>query len=200
VQEKIILKSIELFLEHGIKTVTMDVIAKKLGISKKTLYQYFDNKNALVMGVVDFHFQEEKKVLYQIIEDDQMNSLEKMIQIIKHITTVFSNLKPIFIQDIQKYYPKVWRQVETFQEEHILFTIEKNIKEGMSTKWFRAELNPIFIARLYLAKSFELIRLITKNQTTSTFTNLFKEMISYHLFGIIHQDKINQLEKKLSEL
>lgn len=199
-QEKIILTSIELFMEQGIKAVTMDVIAKELGMSKKTLYQYFENKNALVTGVVDFHFQEEKKVLYQITEDNQMNSLEKMIQIIKHITTVFSSLKPIFIQDIQKYYPKVWRQVEAFQEEHILFTIEKNIKEGMSTQWFRAELNPIFIARLYLAKSFELIRLISTNQTTSTFATLFKEMISYHLFGIIHQDKINQLEKKLSEL
>lgn len=199
-KEIILNRTLDLFLSDGIRAITLEFLARDLKISKKTLYQFFENKKSLVFEVIQYHFKEEELAMNHIVKQTEINAVEKMLLIAQRILTVFSAMKPILIHDIQKYYPKLWINIQAQQHQFISKIITNNITDGKKTLWFRKDIQPQVIAQLYIAQSFELIRLVSISFQNASFSEFFIQMISYHLNGIIHPNKINYLEKKLAEI
>ena len=96
VQERILLKSDELFRKFGIRAVTMDEIALNSGISKKTVYQYFKDKNELVDAVMMTHFDSNYKKCETCCKEAS-NAIEEIFMLMKHIGEDFRNLNPIIL-------------------------------------------------------------------------------------------------------
>src|ERR1700752_3026143 len=94
----------ELFLKAGIRSVTMDDIAKHLGMSKKTIYQFFKDKNELVMALVKKKLQDDEDQMCALISQSG-NVIEEMINMMKCSEEIFSRINPIVIHDLQKYHP-----------------------------------------------------------------------------------------------
>src|SRR5271156_6303064 len=92
--ERIIEGSLELFLTAGIKSVTMDDIAKHLGMSKKTIYQFFKDKNELVLALVKKKLQQDEDQMCAIIGKSG-NVIEEMINMMKCSEEMFSRINPI---------------------------------------------------------------------------------------------------------
>ncbi|MDB5145664.1 MAG: hypothetical protein JWQ66_4377, partial [Mucilaginibacter sp.] len=107
--ERIISGGEELFLKAGIKSVTMDDIAKHLGMSKKTIYQFFKDKNELVFALVRKKLQDDEDQMCAIISKSG-NVIEEMINMMKCSEEIFSRINPIVIHDLQKYHPEAWKQ------------------------------------------------------------------------------------------
>ena len=112
--ERIILGAEELFLKAGIKSVTMDDVARHLGMSKKTIYQFFKDKNELVIGLVRKKIQEDEEQMEEIL-NKSTNVIEGMINMMKCSEDIFSRINPIVIHDIQKYHPEAWKQFQNFK-------------------------------------------------------------------------------------
>ena len=199
-KEVILNRALELFLSDGIRAITLDFLARDLKMSKKTLYHFFENKKSLVLEVIQYHFNEEEQAMIEIVNQTELNAVEKMLLIAKRVLTVFSSMKPILINDIQKYYPKIWINIQAHQHQFISEIITDNITIGKKTGWFREEAQPNIIAQLYIAQSFELIRLVSLSFKKTSFSELFIQMITYHLNGIIHPKKIDYLQTKLAEI
>src|SRR3978361_709860 len=106
----------ELFLQAGIKSVTMDDIARHLGISKKTIYLFFKDKNELVMALVKKKLQEDEDQMSEIISNSG-NVIESMINMMKCSEEIFSRINPIVIHDMQKYHPDAWKQFQNFKSK-----------------------------------------------------------------------------------
>jgi TetR/AcrR family transcriptional regulator, cholesterol catabolism regulator len=94
-----------LFRRYGIRSVTMDEIAKQLSMSKKTLYQYFADKDAIVDAVFAAHIQKDEiECVHQ--KENSANAVDEIFMVIDMIEEMFSNMNPSILYDIKKYHPK----------------------------------------------------------------------------------------------
>ena len=129
-----------LFFQYGIRSVTMEDIAKELSISKKTIYQYFKDKDEIVLKVSKQVFVKELAQMHHIHEQCE-NVIHEMVLISRYIRQHVAEANPSAMHDMQKFYPEAWRVFLTFKNES-LNLIESTIKKGMSEGYFRTGNKP----------------------------------------------------------
>ncbi len=139
----------ELFCRFGIKNVTMDDIARHLGVSKKTVYQQFEDKNKIVLMLVE-KWIHEHNIKFEEIEKKSKNSIEEILFTMQYMSSVFANVNPNMFFDMPKYHPEAWQLFKKFKEEKVLQMIVKNIEHGREQGLYRNDFNIKIIARLRL--------------------------------------------------
>lgn len=137
----------ELFFKYGIKSVTMDDIAKHLSISKKTIYQFYGDKNEIVDTLMRLKLEEDKTIIQQIHLESE-NVITEVFGLMKHMSQMFSKLIPNVFYDLQKYHPEAWKLFNEFKEECMETMVENAIKKGVKEGLVRADINTKIIARL----------------------------------------------------
>jgi AcrR family transcriptional regulator len=137
----------DLFLTAGIKSVTMDDIAKHLGMSKKTIYQFFKDKNELVIALVKKKLQEDEDQMCAIIHKSG-NVIEEMINMMKCSEEIFSRINPIVIHDLQKYHPDAWAHFQSFKADVIVHTLEELLTKGIHQGYIRPDIDVKIMARM----------------------------------------------------
>jgi AcrR family transcriptional regulator len=150
VKERILTAAEELFLQYGFRSISMDDIARHLAVSKKTIYQFFEDKDEIVCLVATRHFEREKEMCRQRIFDQAENPLDELLQVSRHIKTSTMNVNPSIMFDLQKYHPKAWQIFKEFKQGFILEHLHRNLKKGIEEGLYRAEINIEIIARLRL--------------------------------------------------
>ncbi|MBS1524322.1 MAG: TetR/AcrR family transcriptional regulator [Bacteroidetes bacterium] len=146
-EQRIIEGSLELFLQAGIKSVTMDDIAKHLGMSKKTIYQFFKDKNELVLALVTKRLKDDEDEMTEILAKSG-NVIEEMINMMKCSEEIFSRANPIVIHDMQKYHPDAWKVFQEFKSGVIVRTLEELLIKGIKQGYIRPEIDVKVIARM----------------------------------------------------
>lgn len=148
-KERILLTSMEMFKKFGIKSVTMEDIAKKLGISKKTIYAFFKDKDELIENAAKRQLEIDKAALEQIARESS-SIIMHLIKISELVKQRFSEFHPAMIYDLQKYYPKAWQLYvshrQDCQEHFLINALEQGIREGV----FRPNINVKALARMRL--------------------------------------------------
>lgn len=175
-----------LYQRYGIKSVTMDDVAKHLGISKKTLYEFFIDKEDLIKQVL---MQDYDLKLHSFlkIEQKNLNSIEELFEVYKMITEIFKDYNPSVEYDVKKYYPSLFIQLREVKRTRMFELSKKNMEKGKRDGFFRSELNVSLIARLHVFRVENLLGsgLFTVEELTSFRT--FHELFVYHLYGILSQ-------------
>jgi len=138
--ERIIEGGEELFLKAGIKSVTMDDIARHLGISKKTIYHFFKDKNDLVIGLVKKKLKEDEDKMADIISRST-NVIEEMINMMKCSEEIFSRINPVVIHDMQKYHPDAWKEFQNFKADVLVRTMEELLTKGIDQGYIRPDID-----------------------------------------------------------
>jgi AcrR family transcriptional regulator len=128
--ERIIQGGEDLFLTAGIKSVTMDDIAKHLGISKKTIYHFFKDKNELVIALTKKKLQDDEDKMCAIMQNSE-NVIDELNNMMKCSEEIFSRINPIVIHDMQKYHPDAWKQFQNFKSDVLIRTLEELLNKGV---------------------------------------------------------------------
>ena len=102
-KERIQVKAQELFLRFGIRSVSMDDIANHLGMSKKTLYQYFADKDELVDAVIHDHINEIQHECAHC-RTNAKDAVHEIFLTMDHITDELSNMNPMVLYDLEKFH------------------------------------------------------------------------------------------------
>lgn len=150
-QEKILKTSLELFFKYGIKRVTMDDIAKELGMSKKTIYLYYKEKDDLVNQLCELEMLKHQKKFEDIYLQSK-NPIHEIILISDAIREMTQNMNPIFFLDLQKFYPTAFSIFQAFKENCAFKDMVRNIKKGKEDGFYRPEIDEEFVARHRLAQ------------------------------------------------
>ena len=183
-KEEILEKTFDLVMKYGIKSVSMDDISKSIGISKKTIYQYFENKRALIAEVIDNHIEKDENDVNKIIANSQ-NAIYEIIDIAKHFLSFLKGMSPTMIYDTQKYYPKQWEKVERQHFGFLSNIIKSNIERGQKEGLYNDDLNPEIIARLYVKQSLAIVDEATFPSNKYKHGELFKTLVTYHIRGLM---------------
>jgi TetR/AcrR family transcriptional regulator, cholesterol catabolism regulator len=130
----------ELFWKFGVKSVTMDDIARHLGISKKTIYLYFENKDVLVNEIARNQMEEEERQIQKLAQSS-VDPIDEILKITGHIRATFATMNPSLLFEVEKYYPAAWRIYMEHKECCIRESIIVNLRKGIEQGLFRKELN-----------------------------------------------------------
>jgi len=186
----------ELYLKYGIKSITMDDAARELGISKKTLYEYFKDKDELVKQFVEHHLRNMHEEMHKL-QTSQVNAIEELLIVSKFIIQYLQKISPNVTYDLQKYYPEIWKNINFLQRDHIFDHIKENMVRGIKEGLYRKDLKIDIIARFYLfrmemSQTFDLIV-----ESKYSYEELFNTSFNYHIRGIANQKGIDYLESKI---
>lgn len=147
IELKIINGARDLFYKHGIRTITMDDIAKHLAVSKKTIYAHFKDKHYLVKQMLldELHQQVESMKSIRSLSEDP---IDEIFKIMNHVSTFLRKFNPVVFYDLQKFHLDAWQEMQNFQDKMMIGFVEENLKKGMKLGLYRKELNVKIIARL----------------------------------------------------
>ena len=192
--------ALELFMKYGLKSVSMDDIAKAAGISKKTIYQNITDKESLVHEtLLDFIIEDKKHVL-AAIQSEECNALEKMVLVTQQGIEAFKKIKPTVIYDLQKYYHKSWKIVSAYHFEFMVTIIKDNITQGITEKVYRQDIDPEIVSKLFIGK---MVMVGDEEQfPSSKFSKsyLYMQQLLYHLYGLVSFDYYKTLDKLATKL
>ncbi|MDP1746854.1 MAG: TetR/AcrR family transcriptional regulator [Bacteroidota bacterium] len=146
-KDRILLGAEELFFKYGIKSITMDDIAKHLGISKKTIYQFYSDKNEIVETLMVQRMQTNECEFKQIAKESA-NVIEEVFAMMKHMGVMFLQMNPNLFYDMQKYHPSSWKLFKQFKENCIERMVEDSVKRGIAQGLVREDINTKIVARL----------------------------------------------------
>ena len=148
-REKIIEGAQALFIQYGIRSVSMDDVARALSMSKKTLYQHFSNKNELVTDAVENYMKGEMQE-FADIQDHSSNSIEELYNLSKCMREHVFKINPSMLYDLQKYHADAWEIFQQFKNRFLRGQIMDNINKGVQEGYYRPEIDPRVIAVLRL--------------------------------------------------
>ncbi len=143
---KILAAAMDLFRQYGFKTITMDDIARKAGISKKTLYQHFANKNEVVSESV-CRYKDSKTDLCIQAMDDSENAIEAMVRIMGLFDQMNRQINPMAILELERFFPEAFKKFKDSLLERDVTSVRSNLERGIQEGLYRPEIDPEFMAR-----------------------------------------------------
>jgi len=196
--KNIIQKVKYLFTKYGIKSVSMDDIARELGISKKTLYQYVEDKAALVKLAINYEV-EHRVSCYEILLAKNYNAIEQLFEVNKMLAKHSKEFNSAIEYDLRKYYPDIYQFLRLMRRNSMLKHIFDNLEKGKSEGLYRTNLNSMIVAKLHVSRVEAMIDtdIFTSEEILSE--DFFLEIFTFHLYGICSEEGREFVNKKLIE-
>jgi TetR/AcrR family transcriptional regulator, cholesterol catabolism regulator len=195
--KEIIQKTGEIYFRYGIKSVTMDDLAGELGISKKTLYQHFRDKQQVVEEVVKYLFSIQKEGIREALTQPNTNAIDKLMLMTLFFARLFKNSNPVLSYDLQKYYPAIWEEVETFKREAIFCHIFDNLQQGIQERLYRDDINTEIIAKVFISRMEMHQTALWRPLEKFSLEEVFQTIFIYHIRGIGSPKGIAYLEQNM---
>lgn len=148
-KEKLLKGADELFMKYGLRSVSMDDIARHLGVSKKTIYQHFADKDEVVVSVAK-SLMAKQKVQFESIASQSKNAVEEMVKISFCLKEDMKNINPSVLFDMQKYHQSAWNEWLDFKQKYIRQNIIRSLKKGIAEGYFRGDINLEILAVMRL--------------------------------------------------
>ena len=196
--EKIIQQVSLLYMKYGIKSVTMDDVARELGVSKKTLYEHFDDKADLVKKVILYNITN-IETQFNKASSKKLNALDTLMEIGNMIVRFLSDFNPSISYDLQKYYPSIWKMLIDYKKNRVFVNVKENLIKGIKEKLYREDLNPEIIARIYVSKIEATMDFDYKGSADINPIILYNELLKYHIRGIASKKGIEYFETEINQ-
>jgi AcrR family transcriptional regulator len=196
-QQEFILSVMELFMRYGIKSLTMDEIARQLGVSKKTIYKYASDKKDLVNQCVQMAVSNEECILCDV-QEQVGNAIDILLDVNKRVSEKVQNVQPSVMYDIERYYPEAHKIMQSHKQEFIFNMVKENMELGIKEGLYRNNLIPEVIASSYIAMTSQIFNPNPMNPPEYDFKTLHKEIARYHIRGIASEKGRKYLKEKLN--
>lgn len=136
-------------MRFGTRSITMEDIARELVMSKKTLYQYFKDKDEMVLLVTAQELEQDKAEI-QAIQEASVDAIDEILRISQTVAESFKNMNPNLLHDIKKYHAAAWQAFIDYKNQFIRHSIIDNLTRGIKEGYYRADLNIDLLAIMRL--------------------------------------------------
>ncbi|MES2701745.1 MAG: helix-turn-helix domain-containing protein [Bacteroidota bacterium] len=194
---KILTASIELFSQYGFKTITMDDIARRAGISKKTLYQHFANKHEVVNESVTWYKNNTTQTCCVMLEGAE-NAVDAMVQILAFFDNLYRRMNPMAMFEMQRFFPEAYKMFREQLMERDVTMMRENILQGIQEGHYREELNADLIARYRIETSLLILQPSLVVSDRNSLMSVALEIGEHFMYGIMTA-KGEKLYKKYKE-
>lgn len=196
---KILDRSDELIRQYGVRTFTMDMLAKELGISKKTIYLYFENKATLVYACVTRDLEHSQAyVSRQVVES--RDAVEEMVNIGAYFVENFRQIQSGIMFELERFFSASWELIMEHKMGFALGIINANLERGIREGLYRKDINKDLVARFYIGKTDLIFNQQFFPYPQYRITEVYLELLKYHLHAIATPEgleKFRLYKKKL---
>lgn len=197
-KQTIIQSALSQFLQFGFKNVTVDDIARSSGISKKTLYEVFEDKDQLVSESVRFMLNC-KQCEFDEVMKGQLNAIEQLMKIITLMEQMIQGMNRVCFQDLQRYYPKAYQLLEAYKKEKMLKDITDNLHQGIAEGLYRDDIAIDVIATFRMESAMMIFHSTLYQNSKLDMVRVNKELFSHYMYGIATIKGHKLISKYLSQ-
>jgi hypothetical protein len=192
-------KIVAMFFEVGLRHLNMDDISRNLGISKKTLYQYFKSKEDLIEKLFEYdEIKWEKE--FSKVKMEEFNAIEILFHASSMIAKEMSRLNPKLKFELKKYYEPLYNQAFARKQTQIFNQISINTRKGISEGLYRSDVNVELTAGLYVKNLVDMNNQEFCFVENITFEQIFEVMFESHIRAISTAEGIAYFEKRKAEI
>ena len=182
-KERIQAKADELFMRYGIRSISMDDIAAGLAMSKKTLYQFFADKDELVDAVVDKELKKGQQDCLACMQQSN-DAVDEIFITMENIAEQFRNMNPMVLYDLEKFHESSFRKFLKHKNEFLLDVIRKNIERGIREELFRPEINVDVLSKFRLESMMIAFNINVFPPRKYNLVEVTQEIIEHYLYGV----------------
>lgn len=197
-KDKILQKAADMFLNLGFKSVTMDDIAGEMGISKKTIYAHFPTKLKLVQAATFYVIDNINETIGTICSQNY-DPIEEIFTIKSMVHDQLKNEKSSPAYQLQKYYPKIFKQVKDKQFESVNVCIVENLKRGIEDGYYRSDINIDLITRFYYSGNMSLTNYELFPIEVYDISMLKDAFLEYHVRAVATEKGLKTLKNILKQ-
>ena len=173
----------DLFMQYGLRSVSMDDIANALGMSKKTIYQYYADKDELVEAVIDQELENTRRIC-ETDRDTSANAVQEIFMAMEMVVEIFGPMNPSLLFDMEKYHPKAFSKFQKHKNDYLYNIIRENIKRGIREELYRPEIRVDVLSRYRLETMMLPFHPEFQNKLKSNMADLEEEFILHFLYGL----------------
>lgn len=201
-EERILSAAEELFCQYGIKSITMDDIAGHLGISKKTIYQFYKDKKELVNRLMKKMVAEQQEEIKSHAAGAG-NAIEEIFAVIVCLKRLMQSISPVMFFDLQKFHPESWALYLEFRDNFLIARVRENMKWGIAEGLYREDLDleiipimrinqldTVFSTQVYPRSRFDMGRVLCE-----VTTHFLHGMVSMKGYKLVNKHKNTQHEE-----
>lgn len=198
-QKEILDRAALVIMRYGIKSVTMDDLARELSISKKTLYAQFGDKRKMIQMLVAAQVEGDKECCQMQLQEAK-NAIDEMFRVTSFISERLKNVNVTFFYDLRMSYPKAFQTMEDYKKGFIQETIIQNLNRGMQEGVYRHDLNPLVVSHIYLTNVEMIFGGQEFNNINLNAYELFLEIFMLHMRGIVSEKGLQLLIEHLEHV
>jgi AcrR family transcriptional regulator len=182
-KERITEKAHELFMRYGVRSVSMDDIAAQLGMSKKTLYQYYTDKEELVDAVLSSFLENNRK---QCIDGRQKaeNAVHEVFQAFDMMQEMFSNMNPSLVFELEKYHTAVYKKIQHHKYVFLYQVLKQNLERGIKEELYRPEINVDILTRFRIESMMLAFNSEVFPTNRTHLISIQEEILEHFLYGL----------------
>lgn len=193
-EERILNKAREMFYSCGIRSVTMDDIARQMGVSKKTIYQFYSDKHQIVEKVISELVTSHGSKIKAFSQEAE-NAIHEVVLQSQSIAEIFQSLKPGFLFEVQRHFPEIWKLVDGHRKECVFLGITRNLARGIEEELYRPELQINTIAHIWQVQLRSAQNLQDFPADQFTYQTLLNQLTELFLYGISSPAGQQQISK-----
>jgi len=183
IRERIREKAQELFMQYGIRSVSMDDIATHLGMSKKTIYQYFSDKDELVDAVLGVEIQE-MQANCQDCSGRAQDAVHEIFLTLDHIQEQLKHINPIILYDLEKFHFKTFQKFQQHKQKFLYQLFINNIERGLREELYRPEVQVDVMAKFRLETIMIPFNIVTFPPARYNVADTTREIIEHFVYGL----------------
>lgn len=196
---KILHTASEMFITLGVKSVTMDDIAEKMAISKKTIYEFYANKYELIKATTDFIFERVMLEIEGICHKKDENPIKNLFEINEFINDKLQEDSNTEFQ-LQKYYPDIYDTINEKKFTVVIEGITENLQKGIAQGLYRPDIDIPIVSRFYYNGTTMLKNRNIFPQDQYSFIKLIHQYLVYHIRAIATEKGLKELDRHLNHL
>jgi TetR/AcrR family transcriptional regulator, cholesterol catabolism regulator len=173
-----------LFMQYGIRSVSMDDIASGLGMSKKTIYQFYADKDALVDEVISATFAQDQ-ICCERDRDASENAVHEIFLAIEFIVEMFKAMNPSVLYDLQKFHPVSFMRFVKHKDTFLFGMVSDNLIRGIKEELYRPEINIELVARFRIESMMLPFNPEFKTKLKENIAVIEEEITMHYLFGLL---------------
>ncbi|MBK6634242.1 MAG: TetR/AcrR family transcriptional regulator [Chitinophagaceae bacterium] len=174
----------DLVIQYSIRSVSMDDIAANLGMSKKTIYQYFKDKDELVEAVVD-DVIDTNQCICNTDREKADNAVHEIFLVMDMRVEMFKTMNPSILFDMQKYHQAAFMKFQKHRNEYLYNVCRQNLERGIREELFRPEINVEIMARYRVETMLTAFNPDFQRYLKKSLLEIEEEIIIHYLFGLV---------------
>jgi len=190
-------KAKELAFKYGLKSVSLDEIAKLSRISKKTIYKFFDDKNAIIQTMVDELIQSHNQ-LFKATQSTANDAIDEVLKQDSCMSLICKNVRPSLLHELEKFFPISWKQLKQYNQ-NIYESNIGNLQRGKEEGLYRADIDIRFISDLRMHQLINVLKPEILTSNNLSVTRLATELTVLYLHAVTTEKGKKLLDKYLNE-